>query len=70
MRSCQPDPLAADIVHVGEDGGDGTRCTGRLRSPCGRVQAFDKHLVDAVVEQEGVGASFVDLGYTEANVTL
>lgn len=36
IRSCQPDPLAADIVYVAEDRCDIADCTGRLRSPRGR----------------------------------
>jgi hypothetical protein len=53
MRSGEPDPLAADIVHVGEDGGDVAHVAERfycgLRSPCGRVQMFDYKLVHSFV---------------------
>jgi len=53
MRSGKPDPLAADVVHVGEDGGDGADVAGRfycrLRSPRRRVEVFDYELVHALV---------------------
>jgi hypothetical protein len=41
VRSCKPDPLAADIVHVGEDRRNGADLTGRLSCPSGRVKMFD-----------------------------
>src|SRR5438094_5694038 len=54
MRSCKPDPLAADIVHVGEDRGNGAGLAGRFGCrrfgfPGGRVKMFDKHLVHALI---------------------
>src|SRR3989442_6181338 len=54
MRSCKPDPLAADIVHVGEDRGNGAGLAGRFGCrrfgfPGGRVKMFDKHLVHAPI---------------------
>ncbi len=56
---CEPYPLAADVVHVGEDRGNGPR-TGfarvfpcrRLCFPYSRIKTFDEHLVDAVVQQK------------------
>ena len=50
VRSCKPDPLAADIVHVGEDCSDGADLAGRFSSPGGRVKMFDKDLVHAIVD--------------------
>src|SRR5205807_9691035 len=48
MRSCKPDPLAADIVHVGEDRGNGACLAGPCGFPGGRVKMFDKNLVHAI----------------------
>ncbi len=49
VRSCKPDPLAADIVHVREDRRDGAGLAGRFGSPGGRVKMFDKNLVYAII---------------------
>jgi hypothetical protein len=46
VRSCKPDPLAADIVHVREDRRNGADLAGRFGSPCGRVKVFNQNLVD------------------------
>src|SRR3977135_4405215 len=48
VRSCKPDPLGADIVHVREDRRNGPDLAGRFGSPCGRVKTFDKNLVHVV----------------------
>jgi hypothetical protein len=47
VRSCKPDPLGADIVHVREDGRNGAGFAGRFGSPGGRIQLFDKPCIDA-----------------------
>jgi hypothetical protein len=49
VRSCKPDPLGADIVHVGEDRRNGASVARRLSSPGGRVKMFDKNLVHALI---------------------
>jgi hypothetical protein len=49
VRSCKPDPLGADIVHVREDSRNGAGLAGRFGSPGGRRKMFDKNLVDAIV---------------------
>ena len=49
VRSCKPDPLAADIVHVREDRRNGTDLAGRFGSPGSRVKLFDKYLVHALI---------------------
>src|SRR6266487_3049627 len=49
VRSCKPDPLGADIVHVREDRRNGADLAGRFGSPGGRVKMFDKNLVDAII---------------------
>src|SRR6266581_4722228 len=49
VRSCKPDPLGADIVHVREDRRNRADFAGRFSSPSGRVKMFDKNLVDAIV---------------------
>src|SRR6266571_1746651 len=70
MRSCKPDPLAADIVHVGEDRGNGACLAGRFGCrrfgfPGGRVKMFDKHLVHALI-----GGKDLDCGSAELSVNL
>src|SRR6266550_557293 len=70
MRSCKPDPLAADIVHVREDRRNGAGlvfagvfagrfgcrfCCRRFGTPGGRVKMFDKNLVDAIVGEKDPG---------------
>src|SRR5713101_6656623 len=49
VRSCKPDPLTADIVHVREDRRNGADLAGRFGSPGGRVKMFDKNLVHAII---------------------
>ena len=49
MRSGKPDPLAADIVHVGEDRRNGADFAGGFGPPSGRVKMFDEKLVHAIV---------------------
>src|SRR5205807_10025662 len=53
MRSGQPDPLAADVVHVREDGGDRADfcewISCRLWPPRGRIKVFDHKLVHALI---------------------
>jgi hypothetical protein len=49
VRSRKPDPLAADIVHVGEDRRNGADLAWRFRSPGARIKMFDEKLVDAIV---------------------
>ena len=65
VRSCQPDPLAADIVHVREDRRNGADLAGRFGSPGGRVKMFDKNLVHAVI-----GCKDLDRGSAELSVNL
>src|SRR6202140_1926371 len=60
VRSCKPDPLGADIVHVREDRRNGAGLAGRLGSPGGRVKMFDKNLVHAIV-----GGKDPDRGWAE-----
>src|SRR5439155_1649426 len=81
MRSCKPDPLAADIVHVREDrcnsagvvfsgvfaGRFGCRRSG---TPGGRVKMFDKNLVDAIVGEKDPGGKVLDCGSAELSVNL
>jgi hypothetical protein len=65
MRSRKPDPLAADIVHVREDGSDGARLARRFDCPGARIKMFDKHLVHALV-----GGKDLDCGSPELSVSL
>ena len=63
VRSCKPDPLGADIVHVREDGRNGAGLAGRFGSPGGRVKMFDKNLVRAII-----GGKDLDCGSAELSV--
>ena len=75
MRCRKPDPLAADIVHVREDRGDGASLNvagGAVRFGCRRfscpdrrVKMFDKHLVHALV-----GGKDLDRGSAELSVPV
>ena len=65
MRSCKPDPLGADIVHVREDRRNGADIAGRFGSPGGRVKMFDEHLVHAIV-----GGKDLHCGSAELSVNL
>ena len=65
MRGCKPDPLAADIVHVGEDRRNGADLARRFGSPGGRVKMFDKNLVHAII-----GGKDLDCGSAELSVNL
>ena len=67
MRSCKPDPLRADIVHVREDRRNGADFVfaGRFGSPGGRVKMLDKNLVHAII-----GGKDPDRCSTELSVNL
>src|SRR6266851_5569840 len=72
MRSCKPDPLAADIVHVREDrrNDTGAGLAGRFGSPSGRVKMFDENLVHAIIGGKDLGGSAelsVNLGLTRGH---
>ena len=61
VRSCKPDPLGADIVHVGEDRRNGAGFARRFGFPGGRVEMFDKKLVHAIVGGKDLDGSSVEL---------
>jgi hypothetical protein len=69
VRSGEPDPFGADIVHMGEDRGDGADVAGRFswrfRHPDGGVKMFDENLVDAIV-----GGKDPDCGSAELSVNF
>jgi hypothetical protein len=65
MRSCKPDPLAADIVHVRKDRRNGAGLAGRFGSPGGTVKMFDEHLVHAIIRDKDL-----DCGSSELSVNL
>ena len=53
VRRRQTKPLAADVVDVGENGGDGASLgAGELGSPGARVEMLEQELVDAIVDRE------------------
>lgn len=62
----EPDPLAADIVHVREDCRNGSRfvLAGRLKSPGGAVEVLDHKLIHAIA-----GGKDLDGGSAELSVT-
>lgn len=53
VRSCQPDPLGTDVVHVGKNRRDGADFAGGFGVPYGRIKMFDQNLVHALVGSEG-----------------
>ena len=63
VRSCKPEPLGADIVHVREDRGNGADLAGRLGGPGGGVKMLDENLVHAII-----GGKDVDGGAGELRV--
>src|SRR6266702_1332496 len=69
VRSCKPDPLGADIVHVREDRRNGADVAGRFGwrfgFPGGRVNMFDKNLVHAII-----GGKDLDCSSAELSVNL
>jgi hypothetical protein len=65
VRSGEPDPLAADIVHVREDGRNGTSLAGRFGFPGGSVKMLDKNLVHAFI-----GGKDLNSGSAELSVNL
>ena len=62
VRSCKPDPLGADIVHVREDRRNRAGLPGRFGSPDGRGKMFDKNLVDAIIGDKDLDCSSPELG--------
>jgi hypothetical protein len=61
MRRCEPDPLGADVVHVGEDSSDGADVAEGLGLPHGRVKVLDEELVHALVDSEDMGCRLAGL---------
>src|SRR5712664_1746924 len=65
MRSCKPDPLAADIVQMREDGRDSPATaflTRRLGAPRTRVEMGEDELVHGVVARVGFEQGVANLG--------
>src|SRR6267378_4386390 len=60
VRSCKPDPLGADIVHVRENCRNGAGPAGWFSFPGGGVKMFDKNLVHAII-----GGKDLDCGSAE-----
>ena len=65
VRSCKPDPLNADVVHVREDRDNGAGLAGRFGFPGTRVEMFDKHLIHALI-----GGKDLDRGPAELCVNV
>lgn len=62
VRGGQPDPFGADVVHVGEDRGDGAGLAGRFGAPGARVEMFDEHLIHALVGGKDLCRGPAELG--------
>src|SRR5229473_4478795 len=65
MWSCKPDPLAADIVQMREDGRDSPATaflTRRLGAPRTRVEMREDELVHCVVARVGFEQGVANLG--------
>ena len=60
VRSGQPDPLAADVMHVGENCSDGAGAAGRFSVPCSRVQMLDQNLVHAIVRGKNLNCGLAE----------
>lgn len=65
MRSREPDPLGADIVHMREDGRYGADIADRFGSPRVRVKVLQKVLVDVVCSSKEIHC-----GSSELSVNL
>ena len=65
VRSGEPDPFGADVVHVGEDGRNGASVGWWFRFPDIGVKMFDEKLVHAIV-----GGEDLDRGPAELSVNL
>jgi hypothetical protein len=65
VRSCKPNPLGADIVHVREDRHNGAGLAGRFGAPSGSVKMFDKNLIHVII-----GGKDLDCGSAELSVNL
>jgi hypothetical protein len=65
VRSCKPNPLGADIVHVRENRRNGAGVARQFGSPDSRVKIFDNHLVHALI-----GGKDLDCGSAELSVNL
>jgi len=61
VRSCKPDPLGADIVHVREDRRDGAGLAGRFRSPGDRVKMFDQKLIHPIIRGKDLDGGSTEL---------
>jgi hypothetical protein len=65
VRSCKPDPLGADIVHMREDRGNradvARRFGWRFGFPGGRVNMFDKNLVHAIIGGKDLNCDAAEL---------
>ena len=71
VRSGEPDPLGADVVHVREDRRNGADLARRLGSPGDRIKVFDNDLVHAIVGGEdpdcGLAELSMNIGLTRAH---
>jgi len=65
VRSCEPDPLSPDIVHVGEDRRNGAGIAGRFCRPGRGIEILDEKLVYAII-----GGEDLDCGSAELSVNL
>jgi hypothetical protein len=65
VRSCKPDALGADIVHMREDRRYGAGLAGRFGSPGSSVKMLDRHLIHVII-----GGKDLVCGSAELSVNL
>jgi hypothetical protein len=61
VRRRKADPLDTNIVHVGEDSGDGAGFAGRFGIPGSRVQMVDKKEIHPIIGGESPGRGPAEL---------
>ena len=62
MGSGQANPFAADVMHVGKDGGDGADIAGWLGFPRGWVEMLEHELVHLLIEGKYARSGWVGCG--------
>ena len=61
VRSCKPDPLGADVVHVRENRRNCADLARRFGFPGGRVEMFDQNLIHPIIGDKDLDCSWAVL---------